>query len=426
MRTRHRIILATYGTLGDLHPYLAIARELRGRGHRPVIATSEFHRRIIEAAGVEFRPIRPDISFDDLTLHRRLTEPRRGLERVIREVMLPALRSTYDDLLAVVEDGGADLLISQILVFAAPLVAEMTHVPWVSTELQPGAFMSVYDPPVLAPFPSLARLRPLGPRFHRALFRSARLLARSWGEPVHHLRKDLGLPAGGDPLFEGRNSGRLVLALFSEVMGAPQPDWPPNTIVTGFPFHDEPDFELPSALSAFLAGGEPPITFTFGSSAAWDAASFYRDSLEAVEILGRRAVLLVGGNPNNQPCAPLPEKVMVASYVPYAQLFPRSAAIVHHGGIGTTGQALRAGRPMLITPVGGDQFDNAARAVRLGVARTIPHRRYTARRAAEELSRLLEDRRCADQAAAVGKRIRCEDGVRATADVIEQQLQQTA
>src|SRR6266487_3885409 len=131
MNTAKRIVLTTHGTLGDLHPYLAIALELQKRGHKPVIATSEYHRRTIEAAGVEFHPIRPDISFDDQELHRRLTEPKRGLERVIREFMLPVLRESYDDLLAVVQkDGGADLLISQILIFAAPLIAEKTGIRW--------------------------------------------------------------------------------------------------------------------------------------------------------------------------------------------------------------------------------------------------------------------------------------------------------
>ncbi|HKE57016.1 MAG TPA: glycosyltransferase, partial [Pyrinomonadaceae bacterium] len=181
MTSAKRIVLATHGTLGDVHPYLAIALELQARGHRPIIATSEYHRRTIEAKGIEFHALRPDISFADKVLHQRLTEPKRGLERVVREFMLPVLRMTYDDLLAIVEkDGGADLIVSQILIFAAPLVAEKTGVRWVSTELQPGAFMSAYDPPVLAPMPVLANFRRLGTTFHRVLFWAAKLKARSW------------------------------------------------------------------------------------------------------------------------------------------------------------------------------------------------------------------------------------------------------
>jgi len=125
MPASKRVVLATHGMLGDIHPYLALALELRRRGHRPVIATSEFYRRKIEEQGIAFHAIRPDFSFDDRELHERLTEPKRGFERIIREFILPRLRETYDDLLAAVEaEAGADLLVSQILIFAAPLVAE--------------------------------------------------------------------------------------------------------------------------------------------------------------------------------------------------------------------------------------------------------------------------------------------------------------
>jgi len=114
------------------------------------MATSEYYRRTIEAAGVEFHALRPDITFADKARHRRLTDPKRGVERAVREVMLPVLRATYEDLLAAVQnDGGADLLISQFLIFAAPILAGRIGVRWISTELQPGAFLSAYDPPVL-------------------------------------------------------------------------------------------------------------------------------------------------------------------------------------------------------------------------------------------------------------------------------------
>lgn len=426
MTSGKRIILATHGTLGDLHPYLAIALELQARGHSPVIATSEYHRRKIEAKGLLFHAIRPDISFDDKELHRRLTEPKRGLERVIREFMLPVLRATYDDLLAAVErDGGADLLISQILIFAAPLIAEKHSIPWVSTELQPGAFLSAYDPPVLAPVPALANLRGLGSTFHRGLFKVAKLTARSWSEPVSELRRELGLPPGKDPLFEGRNSPHLILALFSRVIASPQPDWPANIFVTGFPFYDEDDSTLPPELTKFLDEGDPPIVFTLGSSTVWDAGSFYSESVAAAQRLGRRAVLLVGNDPLNRPRKPLPGNVIAVAYAPFVQIFPRASIVVHQGGVGTTGQALRAGKPMLVMPFGGDQYDNGARVARLGVGRVIRRKHYLAERVAHEIKQ-LDNPSYHQQAAALGRRVRAEDGVRIACDAIEVQLGQTA
>lgn len=430
MTTGKRIVLTTIGTLGDLHPYLAIALELQARAHRPVIATSEYHRRRIEAAGVEFHPLKPDISFADRELHRRLTEPTRGMERVIRELVLPVLRETYDDLIEVVEkDGGADLLISQILVFAAPLVAEITGVRWLSTELQPGAFMSAYDPPVLAPLPALAKLRGLGPTFHRPLFQLARMTARSWSEPVRELRRELGLGPGADPLFAGRNSPFLVLALFSEVLAEPQPDWPPNTLVTGFPFYDEDVLGLAPELAEFLAMGDPPLVFTLGSSAVWDAGSFFEESIAATKTLGMRAVLLVGqsnGEPLNQLRQTLPAEIITVAYAPFARIFPRASVIVHQGGIGTTGQAMRAGKPMLVMPFGGDQYDNGARVERLGAGRTIRRRQYMAARAAAELRELIAGSGYLERAAELAGRLQRENGVRCACDAIEEQLQQVA
>jgi rhamnosyltransferase subunit B len=423
MSTSKRIILTTHGTLGDLHPYLAIALELQARGHKPVLATSEYHRRCIEATGIEFHAIRPDISFDDKELHQRLTEPKRGLERVIREFMLPILRTTYDDLLTVVQkDGGADLIISQILIFAAPLIAEKTGVRWVSTELQPGAFMSAYDPPVLAPFPALAKLRGLGPTFHRVLFRFAKLTARSWGEPVRQLRREVGLSSGKDPLFEGRNSPNLVLALFSRVIGSPQPDWTANTLVTGFPFYDESGSSLTPELAQFLDEGEPPIIFTLGSSAVWDAGHFYIESIAAAQRLGKRAVLLIGNDPHNQLPQPLPKNVIAINYAPYAQIFSRASVIVHQGGIGTTGQALRAGKPMIVMPFGGDQYDNGARVLRLGVGRTIMRKQYTAEKAANELKQIFDNPSYRERAADIGQYVQSENGVLVACNAIEEQL----
>jgi len=425
MNIGKRVVLTTHGTLGDLHPFLAIALELQTRGHKPVIATSEYHRRHIESMGVDFRAIRPDISFDDKELHRRLTEPRRGLERVIREFMLPVLRTTYDDLLAVVRmDGGADLVVSHILIFAAPLIAEKTGVRWVSSELQPAAFMSAFDPPVLAPFPSLAKLRRA--TFHRALFRLAKYSARSWGEPVRQLRRELGLSPGDDPLFEGRHSPHLVLALFSRVIGEPQPDWPGNTLVTGFPFYDDNGLGLTPELARFVDEGEPPIVFTLGSSAVWDAGSFYTASIAAAQQLGRRAVLLVGNDPLNHPRESLPRNVIAVPYAPFAQIFPRASVIVHQGGIGTTGQGLRAGKPMLVMPFGGDQYDNGARIERLGVGSTLMRKQYTAERVAVELRQLLENLSYRERAADLGRLVQAEKGVCVACDAIERQLRHAA
>ncbi len=415
-----RFVLATFGSLGDLHPTLAIALGLKARGHEAAIATSESYRAKVTALGLGFHAVRPDLPdpVEAPEFMAKVMDMRRGPERVIRELMLPCLRDSYHDTLEAARD--ADVLVSHPLTFAVPLVAGLKGLPWASTVLAPTGFFSAYDPPVLAPAQGLARLRPLGPAVNGPLLRFLKGTIRSWGEPWHRLRAEIGLPPGGDPLFEGQHAPGLVLALFSALLGPVQPDWPSQARLTGFPFLDRVgDAGLPAELARFLDDGPPPIVFTLGSAAVMNAGRFFAHGVEAARLLGRRAVLLIGHDPRNRPTGALPEGIAAFPYAPFSELFPRAVAIVHQGGVGTTGQAMRSGRPALVMPYAFDQPDNAARAARLGIARVLPRRRFHAARAARELGKLLGDPAYSVKAAEVGRRIRAEDGVGTACDALE-------
>jgi UDP:flavonoid glycosyltransferase YjiC (YdhE family) len=222
-----------------------------------------------------------------------------------------------------------------------------------------------------------------------------------------------------------------VLALFSSVLAEPQPDWPPRTRITGFPFYDRRDRAgggedeegngLSPALRDFLDAGEPPIVFTLGSSAIWVAKDFYRESIAAARALGRRALLLTG-HERNRPVEPLPAGIAAFEYAPYGEVLPRASVVVHQGGVGTTGQALRSGRPMLVVPFSHDQFDNAARVARLGCGRTLPRAGYNAASATRELRAILTGESYKINATEIGRRVRAEDGTRAACDAIEEVL----
>jgi UDP:flavonoid glycosyltransferase YjiC (YdhE family) len=311
-----------------------------------------------------------------------------------------------------------------MLTFTTRLVAEKKGIPWASTDLQPLGLLSVYDPPVFPQVPFLAKLRFLGPAFHRLLFRCRKWRFRPWFEPWHRLRAWVGLPPTSEiPLFEGQNSPFPVLALFSKLLADKQPDWPQQAVITGFPFYDrDGEGGMPPELVRFLDAGPPPLVFTLGSSAVVDAGPFYEHSVAAAKRLGRRAVLLVGKDPRNRP-APVPDGIVAFAYAPYSELFPRAAALVHQGGIGTAAQALRSGRPMLVVPYAHDQPDNAERVRRLGIARTIPRHRYTAARAAAELRHLLDSPVYCQRAAKVGRKIGQEDEVRAACNALGGLLQ---
>ena len=401
-----RIVLACWGSYGDLFPSLAIATRLKALGHTPVIASCPYYQSLVTGEGFEFRPLRPDVSPDDTPLIRRIMEPTRGSEIIIRELISPTVRDSYEDLVAAAE--GADLIVSHPITFAAPLVAAKLKLPWVSTVLSPLSFFSSYDFPVLPNMPSAIVLRHLGPWTGRLLMTIARRITAPWVAPVHAFRAELGLPRGADPLYEGQFSPHGTLALFSRLLGDRQRDWPANSRVTGFPFSNGA-IPMPAELSAFLDAGEPPVVFTLGTSAVSAAGSFYDESAQAIAELKCRAVLLVGRHPENIP-RHLPPHVMAIDSAPHDQLFPRAAVVVHQGGAGTTGQAMRAGRPELVAPHAHDQPDNAYRVKNLGIARVLYPTRYTASRVADELKTLLSEKRYIERADMVGRQVRAETG----------------
>jgi UDP:flavonoid glycosyltransferase YjiC (YdhE family) len=413
-----RIVLSTFGSLGDVHPYIALGLGLRERGHRVALATHGYYRSKIEEEGLDFFPLRPDADPDDRELLALAMDVKKGPEKVLRDIVLPALRESYEDLL--VASHGADLLVSHPLTFAVPLVAGVLGIRWASAVLSPLGFFSAYDPPVIPAYPGLARLRVLGPRVNRWVMDFGRRTVLPWTEPVRRLREELGLPPGENPIFEGQHSPDLVLALFSSLLGQRQPDWPPQAVEAGHLFYDRhggpPD--LPAEVEDFLNAGEPPIVFTLGSAAVINPGTFFVESAAAAQKLGRRAILVAA-----ELAEELPKSILLAPYLAYSRIFPRAAAIVHQGGIGTVGQALCAGRPMLVVPFSHDQPDNAARLVRLGVARTINRNRYRAATVAAELERLFDEPSYAEKAARAGEHIRRETGLATACDAIERLLQ---
>jgi rhamnosyltransferase subunit B len=413
--TSKRIVIATIGSLGDLHPSLALGLELGRRGHRVTIASTEYYRGKVEELGIEFHSIRPNWDPTDRELIRQCENLKRGPEVLYRKLILPELRATYDDLISVA--AGADLMIAGELVYAAPLVAEKLSLRWTSEILSPFSFFSSHDPSILVSLPSLIHLRKVGWRAYRAGLNLGRLATWHWSNPVRHLRRELGLRRDCDPVFRDKYSPDLVLALFSRWLAQPQPDWPRQTFQPGFVCFDDRKVEGAASpeLIAFLAAGDAPIVFTQGSTAVHNSGDFYEVSLKAAQRLGRRAVLL-GAKTFPEVCSP---GVLVLPYVPYSQIFPYGAVNVHQGGSGTTGQALRAGRPMLVVPYGWDQPDNAARIERLGTGLHVSRNNYSPNTAINALHRLLGEPHFATRAAEIRAEMEQEDGQTLACDAIE-------
>jgi rhamnosyltransferase subunit B len=361
-----KIVLATFGSYGDLNPYLAIGGALSRRGADVVIASLTGYRTAIERHGLKFAPLRPEIHESDTEIFRKVLDPWKGAEYLSRRLLMPAIEEMYEDLDRACE--GADLLVSHVLVYAGRIVAEYRKIPWMMAVLQPMAFFSAHEMPIISPLTFLKRFRFLGPGFNAWLIEHLFKRTRSWGEPVRDLRKKLGLQPGPNPIREGLFSTDGVLAMFPEVFAAKQPDWPEHTIQCGFPFLDE-DFSgspMDGALLEFLDRGEPPVVFTLGSAAVRIAPWLVEAAAAASGEGAFRAVILAGFAAVEIAQRHSSANTMIVGSAPYHELFPRSRAIFHSGGIGTTAQALRSGRPQVIVPFAFDQFDNAERIVRLG------------------------------------------------------------
>jgi rhamnosyltransferase subunit B len=416
-----RVVLTAWGSYGDINPYMGLALALKARGYEPVLAAPAYYRSLAEREGIAFHAVRPDIDPGDSEIVARVMHPRRGPEVILRELMLPSVEDAYEDLREAVR--GASLLISHPITFAAPVLARKTGIPWVSCVLAPISFFSAHDFPVLPFARFLKRLERLGSWVGPVLARVARHSTRSWSEPVYRFRSKLGLPPGGDPIYEGQHSPALVLGLFSDVLAKPQPDWPANVRITGrIPFDSAHGKSLSPELERFLAGGPAPVVFTLGSSAVMTAGDFYEQSIDAVQQLGVRGVMLAGAEGVKRLSGRESKNVLIVDAAPHSQLFPKAAAIVQQCGIGTLGHALSAGCPILAVPFAHDQPDNAHRVEQLGVARVVHPAQYRARRVVRELRQLLEQPEYGRAAREVAAQVRAEDGAAAACRAIEEQI----
>ena len=414
-----KFVLNSFGSFGDLNPYIGLGQALKQRGHDVVLALPRFYHSFAHDAGLKAHAVRPDIDPDSRDIVRRIMDPLKGAEYLVRDLMMPLVEQSYDDLNEVVADD--DVLVSHPLTYAAPVLAQYRGITWAASVLAPLGFFSQDDPPLMAVHPLAESLQRKLPGVYRRMIPLARVATRSWGKPVHALRAKLGLPPGPDPVHAGQFSPHLVLAMFSQVLATPQPDWPPNTVVTGAVSYDKVLGGLSPALNAFLDAGPAPIVFTLGTSAvgAATAAQFFRTSLEAARAAGARSVLLVGRDDGNRPDFGKADDTFVTDWAPHSELFARAAVIVHQGGAGTLHTSMASGRPMIIVPHAHDQGDNAVRAARRGIAKVVFPTQYRVALVRDHVRTLMTEPSWARAAGEVAGMVRSERGSDRACDALE-------
>src|SRR3954447_91709 len=393
-----QFLITALGSYGDVHPMVGLGAALTARGHRVKLVTNPYFEEVVTGAGLELLPLGTKEEYVRLTQHPHLWHPVRGPKLVLSYASARMLRPLYE-LLTANYVAGETVFCAHGMDLASRVAGEKLGAPTASVVFAPGVLWTLHDSPRLKG----ALLGPAVPRvLKRAQFWiSDRFFIRPLlGPQLNGLRKDLGLPAVQRIFSRWLYRSDLTLGMFPDWFGAPQPDWPANVKAVGFPLWDAPgERPLPEDVEEFLAAGPAPIAFSPGS-ANREAHRFFAAAVDACERLGRRGVLMT--KYQDQLPAKLPETVRAVGFVPMSKLLPRTAALVHHGGIGSCAQGLAAGVPQIVRPMSYDQFDNSRRVVRLGGGKEISVRQFTGIRVAEALKSLFESptvaSRCRDLA----------------------------
>lgn len=392
-----KILIAAAGSHGDVLPFVGLGRELQARGHTVRLFASGPFATLAAEAGLPFVEVLSSAEYQRLRAHPDATDPRKGMALLAQAVI-----DTQRRCLALLErdcEPGNTLVVGSSLAWATRLLGEVQGVPVVTVHLAPAWLRSNHRAPSIGPLGHLER----APAFVKSLIwrlMDRRLLDPLFTVPFNAIRAERGLPPRSRLFHHWMHEADLTLGLFPPWFAPPQPDWPEDLQLTGFPLYDHGDHaRLPPEVERFLDAGEPPVAFTAGTANS-SSQTFFDASVRACQLSGRRGLLLT--QDASQLPVELPQHVAHFAYVPFKSLLPRLSALVHHGGIGTTSQALLAGVPQLVRPMGFDQFDNAQRVLTLGVARQLLPRQYQPEAVARTLDALLSapsiQTRCAELA----------------------------
>ena len=387
-----RAVVTSFGSTGDIVPFVALARELQQQGHRPVLALSPHLSNVAERYGLEFFPIGPNLREAQRAINLVDVAGPREMESIDERWSLiaqieSALPRAIEDLRIACRD--ADVLVSGNDQPASKIVHEITGTPFVSVQvehfgLEPSARQvqmaaSVYDPFLI----------------------------------------EMGLTPLSDRLDKHARSSQLVLFAMSHHICPPPRDWPKHYHMTGFFFLDDKDVEPAPELVEFLTAGEPPVVISFGSMLHKDKSAMDQILLEAIRLSGYRAIIQQGWS--GLAACDLPPDVYSADYISHSWLFPRAACVVHHGGAGTLAAAIRAGVPSVIVPHKYDQPLWARDAHSLGyTVPPIPLSNVSADRLAVGIAMTLATPRFHEAAVKWSEQIKAECGTRKAVRLIEQ------
>jgi rhamnosyltransferase subunit B len=382
----HYVVISV-GTHGDIHPFMCIARALQSLGRHVTFVSHSYYAALAKEAGFPFIGLGTDEDYLRVLNNPNLWDPIKSFDAIFEKYgegtsqILDAIRS--------LTLSSPPVVIAHPVAIPGAVIARDTGVvsSVVSASLAPSNFKTCHDPLTLGPAPIPAWV-PMS--WRRALWRFVewRYLDPAAMPQLNAIRRAAGLPALSSFLGQLAESPDLSLTLFPSWFGPAKPDWPSPLLQGDFQlFEARAEHALSPELLAFLGSGEKPLVFTPGSGNL-HAHHFFKCALAATEQLGRRAIFLT--RERSQVPVSLPKTVLWQDYVPLGKLLATTDIFIHHGGIGSTAEALRAGVPQVITPYAWDQFDNGERIRRLGVGDALPAKRLNAKKLARTLQAISE------------------------------------
>ncbi len=412
-----RILFPTLGSAGDVFPLITLSCFLQERGHDCTIIASPVFENMVHASGVNFIALGNEDQYEQLTQDPRLWDASQAFRVVVEKGIIPFLQPllgiyrSFDPLNTVI--------VSPLLLFASQVAHQKYGFRFATLQLQPSLLRSIFAPPVLGknPLPGWLPSRLIG-LYYRLLDRI--LIDPLLAPALNEFRQQNGLPPIPRIFQNGLFSDQLNICLFPEWFAEPQPDWPQNTVCTGFIAPPSMPTPVPAsredAVHAFLMAGEAPLVFTAGSALQF-VEKFFSVAVQASQSLGKRAILLT---PNDsQLPRDLPDDILHLPFYPLDQLLPHAAALVHSGGIGSLAQALAAGIPQLILPLTNDQPDNAARIQRLGLGDVILPRQLSNRNLINKLVNLLNNDGMRQRCHEYALRVNFDHSLAQTANLLE-------
>ena len=408
-----RIVLSTWGSTGDVQPFLALSERLSKEGHKVRVCTSEIYRDRFTKRGIDFYPVGAPFDLDRLDRAMdaivQIKDPIKSAILIATEGILYKADQWYEDCRKGME--GYDLAICHSVNVPGQEAAIRNNLPWITVSYCPGFIKTRYEAP--APIPNL------GAPLNTLLWKVAEQLIRKQVDPLFN---DFITAIGGEERdcigLKGMYSPKLNLIAASPSVSKPLPDLPSEHKFTGAWFLEESDYEMPPVLQKFLDQGSPPIIISFGSMGGSKNIETTSILVEAVQRAGQRAIIQAGWG--NLGMESPPENICFVGYVPHNFLFRQGCCVIHHGGAGTTAAACRAGVPSITVPHLADQPYWGCTLRKIDVAPKPLYRQHmTPKRLAKRINQVISSQSMAEEAKALMEKIEMEDGLTTAVRLIE-------